>query len=262
MKPWLLLLTFPFGCLATYANSSDFCTTQEVQLSTKLDIMYKMAWSDDIFERREKANADFKDNLSQALTDPRSNTCDWSGLSGLVHIRYSPDKRLSAFTWDATGSGTMHVFDGVFRFVDDAGNPQVLSDDSGGENFRIEQMNINPQKGWSPVYLVVGYGIGSSSIHGQRLNLLQFQNNRLTPVKLIRTKQGDADSIVFTYSPFSMSETDNLNELISIDSQQNSFSIPVIIENMEFPGGQITKRRLNYRYNGKVFVYTGTTNRQ
>ena len=48
---------------------------------------------------------------------------------------------------------------------------------------------------------------------------------------------------------------DELEKLIWVNAKQKEFSIPVVIENEQYPEGEVTKRVLRYRYNGKQFVY-------
>lgn len=237
-----LLLSTTF---ASNAYATSFCQKAEHDINTAYQNFRNF---DDVgvFDK-------FDDNAENLLTlvlntfnNKQSLTCNWSNLKEF-YINKSPDGRLMSISWQTDGGGTMKTFDTVLQYHDgkhlhaiDA-NIVLVTD--------INQMQLNKQS----VYFVTSWGAGDTSSHGQVISLFGIKNHQITPAKLIKTKQGLTHQIDFAYNPFSI--PDDIDELIHIHPKRQEFSIPVVIENDAYPNGEVTKRTLRYRFDGKHFVY-------
>lgn len=146
----------------------------------------------------------------------------------------------------------MRIYEGIFQYRHNNQIATANFADGDGYVLEIGQMTINQKV----IYFVVSWGAGDTSLHGQNMSLYTLENGKLIPAKLIKTKEGLTHHIGFAYDPFFMPETGIHSEkLIHINPKNRSFSIPVVIEEKDYPNGRVTNRTLTYRFDGKYFVY-------
>lgn len=231
-----------FGALSlssvSYAN--DFCQTAIDDINTAYQKYtdYENNIDDD--------GSQLSALIKKTLSDKQSLNCDWSELKDF-NVEKSPDGRLLSLDWRIDGGGTMHVYDTVLQYHN--GNYLNVISGDGGYVLDIDQMTLNNQ----PVYFINDWEAGYTSLHGQTLSLFTLKNNQLIPANMIKTKKGLTNKIDFIYNPFSI--PDDIEELIQINAKKKEFTIPVVIENEQYHNGEVTKRVLRYRHNGKHFVY-------
>ena len=243
---YLLYPLLSLGVLTNVSYANTFCQTAEHEINTSYK---KFRDFDDVnlLDNFDKNAENLSALILKTLNDKQSLACDWSNLTEL-DVNKSPDGRLLSISWQTDGGGTMKTFDTALQYHD--GKHLHATTIDNGFVMNIHQMLLNKQ----PVYFINSWGAGDTSLHGQALSLFGIKNHKITPAKLIKTKQGLSHQIDFTYNSFSI--PDDMDELIQINTQKKEFSIPVIIENDKYPNGEVTKRVLRYRYNGTYFVYT------
>lgn len=231
----LLLSLLP---LSGVSYASDFCQNAVKNINTAYQSYRSFAdgsYDDDTFSNL----------VVNTLKDKQSLNCDWSELA--LNVAYSPDKHLMSMDWQVDGGGTMKEFQSVLQYQ--KGKQPTVVNGSDGHVLGIHQMDI----GGKILYLINDWVAGYTALNGQAISLYTIKNHTPTPAKLIKTKQGLTHTIDFAYNPFSI--PDELEKLIWVNAKQKEFSIPVVIENEQYPEGEVTKRVLRYRYNGKQFVY-------
>ncbi|MDO4895793.1 MAG: hypothetical protein Q3971_00405 [Moraxella sp.] len=238
-KHFIYTALFTTVAIGSISHANDFCQTAESRLNTAYEQYIKNEYDDD---------TEVKNLVISTLNNPKSLACTWENLAGF-NTQTSPDKRLFSVDWRVEGGGTMQIFSGALQYR--LNNKVTTTLNETDRIMSIDQMTLGKQT----VYFLTSWGAGYTSLHGQSLHLFTTKNNKPTPAKLIKTKQGLTNTIDFAYDPFSADDDTNVNELIKINPKRQEFSIPVIIENENFPNGQITHRTLRYRYNGKQFVY-------
>ncbi len=234
----LSVLLLGLAPLSGVGHASDFCQNAVKNINTAYQSYRSFAdgsYDDDTFSNL----------VIKTLKDKQTLNCDWSELA--LNVAYSPDKHLMSMDWQVDGGGTMKEFQSVLQYQEN--NRLTVTNGSNGYVLEIHQMDI----GGKPLYLVKDWSAGYTALNGQTINLYQIKNHTPTPAKLIKTKQGLTHTIGFAYNPFSI--PDELDKLIEVNAKQKEFSIPVVIENEQYPEGEVTKRVLRYRYNGKQFVY-------
>ena len=236
-----LLLSTVF---ASTAYGSSFCQQAEHDINTAYQ-NFRNFDDPDAFDKFDENGEKLLTLMLKTFNHKQSPYCHWSNLKEF-DISKSPDGRLMSISWQTDGGGTMKTFDTVLQYHDGKHLHAVSTD---GLVLDIAQMTLNKQ----PVYFISDWEAGYTSLHAQGISLFDITNHKITPATLIKTKKGPTHQIGFAYNPFSI--PDGMDELIQVNAKQREFSIPVVIENDEYPNGEVTKRRLRYRFDGKQFVY-------
>lgn len=244
MKKYLPLLLL----LSSISFANDFCQTAVNDINTA----YHSYDDNDDYEKHDVLLDSLHKVINNKLSQNDSKDCTWENLNDDMNIAYSPDKRLMTMDWEIDKGGTMRTYDGILQYRHNNQIATAPFDDHNGFVLEIGQMTINQKV----IYFVVSWGAGYTSLHGQNMSLYTLENGKLTPAKLIKTKEGLTHRIGFAYNPFFMPETGIHSEkLIHINPKNRSFSIPVVIEEKDYPNGRVTSRTLTYRFDGKYFVY-------
>lgn len=236
-----LLLSTVFASTA-YAQS--FCQKAEHDINAAYQ-NFRNFDDADALDKFDENGENLLTLMLNTFNHKQSPYCHWSNLKEF-DINKSPDGRLMSISWATDSGGTMKTFDTVLQYHD---GKHLHAVSIGGLVLDITQMTLNKQ----PVYFISDWEAGYTSLHAQGISLFGISNHKITPATLIKTKKGFTHQIDFAYDPFSI--PDDIDELIKVNAKRQEFSIPVVIENARFANGEVTKRRLRYRFDGKHFVY-------
>lgn len=173
------------------------------------------------------------------------------------------DQRFRAYSWDLMTGGTMRQYDSLLQFKDDAGQAHTLllpeRDNSAGE-YPLDGNGLYFQKLFTAAlgdkgtaYLVTTYWQGSSLSKGQGIRIYHIENDKLAPAPWIHTKEGQIHNLSFSYDRTTVQGDED--KLFQYDTQSNTLSFPVVIENDRHPDGEVTAKRLHYVWDGQQFVY-------
>lgn len=175
-------------------------------------------------------------------------------LKNQMFVTTSRDGKLRIYSWDLETGGTMHDYDNVFQYQGADGKVYTWApagDDESGGAFYTQIFQVSAKAG--PIYLANSLFIAEGSLHGQSIEALQINGDKLDPKpKLIRTGSGLQNSIDFSYDPFSGKA--DTEDLVHFDPVKQEFRFPVVIEDKEHENGRITNRFITYRFNGQYFV--------
>ena len=184
-------------------------------------------------------------------------TYGFPALSKKMYIVTSPDKRLRIYSWDMESGGTMHDFASVFQYRGRSGKVHTWAtpdDETGAGSFYTQLFQVDAAAG--PVYLANSSFIGSTSYHGQSIEAISIDGEKLKRrVKIFRTPRGLRDSISFNYDFFTvLDRRERPIKLFYYDSAKRSLRFPIVIEDRKTPQGRVTDRYITYRFNGSEFV--------
>jgi len=175
-------------------------------------------------------------------------------LKDQMYVATSKDGKLRIYSWDQETGGTMHDFACVYQYQGTSGAVDTFSagdDEENAGGYYTQIFQVDTKSG--PIYLAISNFIAQNNIHGQSIEGLQINGNKLdVKAKVIRTSSGMKNSVDFVYDPFSLG--DRSERLVSFDAAKQQFSFPVVIEDKEFGNGKVTNRFITYRFNGQYFI--------
>lgn len=238
-----------FLLLSGTSFANDFCQRAVNDINTA----YQSYENNDDYEKHDLLLERLHSVMTKKLSDNDSRHCTWEHLDDDIHINYSPDKHLMTMDWEIEQGGTMRIYEGIFQYRYDNQIATANFADGDGYVLEIGQMTL----GKKVVYFVVSWTAGYTSLHGQNLSLYTLDNGKFVRAKLIKTKEGLTHSVGFAYNPFLLPKNGiHSKQLIHINPNKQEFSIPVVIEDKDNPNGKVTNRTINYRFNGRQFVYS------
>lgn len=166
-----------------------------------------------------------------------------------VNIIHSPDNKIRAFSWDMQTGGTMHEYDNLVQFIGANGKiGQVsLSLDS------IEHITQDTLPPHGTAYLFYDHGIAFGRLHGKSASWWQISGSRFADAKLFATQQ-PTHIISYEYEPHSHTKLPENFRHFVYDSKKQTLSFPVVRDTPEYEFGELTKRRIVYRYQNGQFV--------
>lgn len=176
-------------------------------------------------------------------------------LKDKMYVATSADGKLRIYSWDLGTGGTMHDIENVYQFQANSGVvnawAEIGNEESGGGGYYTQIFQLNSQTG--PVYLATSTFIAQGNLHGQSIEALQINGDKLdTKYKVIRTGSGLANSVDFVYDPSSLGERSET--LIHFDTAKKEFRFPIVVEDKTYGNGRVTNRFITYRFNGQYFV--------
>lgn len=166
-----------------------------------------------------------------------------------VNIIHSPDNKIRAFSWDMQTGGTMHEYDNLVQFKDANGKiGQVsLSLDS------IEHITQDTLPPHGTAYLFYDHGIAFGRLHAKSASWWRISGSRFAEVKLFLTQQ-PTHIISYEYEPHSHTKLPENFRHFVYDNKKHTLSFPVVRNTPEYEFGELTKRRIVYRYQNGHFV--------
>jgi len=153
----------------------------------------------------------------------------------------------------------MHEYSRIYQFQGADGKVYSKTEDNsamdGGAGSFVYAIYMVDDKDGN-IYIVSSNFIGSTQDHYQSAALFRIEGNELKDkIKLIKTSSGMTDALNFEYNFFSVADrTDRPIKLILFDRKANTLKIPVVVNTKEFPNGKVTKKFIDYRFDGKYFV--------
>lgn len=205
-----------------------------------------------------KANSTLETKLLKYAKMPATLAYKFPKLAETMRVITSEDGKLRIYDWDMMDGGTMHNYARVYQYKGTDGKVYAMAEpetgDAGG-NYAYSIHTVTTKSG--PVYIVCGTFRASGADHFQSADLFKITGAKLTTgVKLIKTKSGLTHTLGFEYNPFSIEDTEKEDayELIKFDKKTNTLTIPVVIEDTEYPNGKITNGKISYRFDGTNFV--------
>jgi hypothetical protein len=210
-------------------------------------------------EKLSQANDVFEKNLLKYTKMAATLSYRFPAFNKLIQIATSDDGRFRIYSWDMQTGGTMHDYARVYQYAGADGRVYSKTDEPNDEEggagsfvYAIYQVGASNGK----VYVVCSTFIGSTQDHYGSANLYKIEGSELIDkIKLFKTVSGLTDSIGFEYNFFSVADRpDRPLKLVLFDKKTNILKIPVVINDKEFPNGRVTKRFINYKFNGTNFV--------
>jgi hypothetical protein len=210
-------------------------------------------------EKLTNANKIFEEHLLRYTKIPATLNYKFPQLNKLITIATSADGRIRIYSWDTETGGTMHEYSRVYQFRGADGRVYSKTEDNsamdgGAGSFVYAIYSVDAKEG--KVYIVCSTFIGSTNDHYQSANLFRIERNELKDkIKLIKTKSGMTDTISFEYNFFSVvNREERPVRLILFENKTNTLKIPVVVNTEEYPNGKVTKKFIDYRFDGKYFV--------
>ena len=181
-------------------------------------------------------------------------------LKNEMFVATSKDGKLRIYSWDMQTGGTMHDYAAVFQYVGKSGKSYAVSeadDDESAGSFYTEIFQVASTTG--AIYLATSTFVGSTSNHGQSIDAMRVEGEKLDrTANVIRTGSGMKSSVSFGYDFFSVvNRSERPVKLFQFDDAKKEFRFPVVIEDEKTPQGRVTKRFITYRFNGKYFARVG-----
>ncbi|MDO4433045.1 MAG: hypothetical protein Q4B82_00485 [Alysiella sp.] len=166
-----------------------------------------------------------------------------------IAVVHSPDRKIRAFSWNEQTGGSMHEFGNAVQFVGKNGQiGQVsLSLD------RIEHIAQDTLPPHGTAYLFYDHGIAFGRLHGKSASWWRISGSRFAETKLFATQQ-PTHIISYEYEPHSHTKLPENFRHFVYDSKKQTLSFPVVRNTQEYEFGELTKRRIVYRYQNGRFV--------
>jgi len=212
---------------------------------------------EDLTEQLSKEKEVFRVKLLEFTKRHLTLKFEFKKLAKHMNISTSPDQKFRIYSWDTKSGGSMRFFDNVYQY--EGGNGKIYSrsnteEEGNGTAFYTKIFELNTRQG--KVYLGRSHSVFSNSYNGQSINLFRINRSTLTEdAKLIKTRSGMTNSISFAYDFFSVVDRkERPIVLFHYDRKSRTIRFPVVIENKKFRQGEVTKRWIKYRFNGKYFV--------
>jgi hypothetical protein len=187
--------------------------------------------------------------MLQDLTagNPASLHYPFTGLRNQgVTIATSSDGCLRIFSWDGQTGGTAHNANNIYQYRVDGKIYSILNIVDGGPGNRYSAIYLL-KTGDKTYYLAVSEAIIATLRFHASLEILQLDGKQLrSDVPLIRTASGMTGTLGFDYTLGSEIDAD-----FHFSPATRTISFPVVLED-----GHVTKRRINYTFNGKYFART------
>jgi hypothetical protein len=186
--------------------------------------------------------------LSQLTAEsPASLHYPFTRLRNLgVSIATSPDKRFRIYSWDGQTGGTAHNANNVFQYKINGKVYSTLNIVDGGPGDRYSAIYCL-KTGDKAYYLAVSDAIIETLRGHGTLEILRLSDSGVErSVPLIQTASGTTGSLGFDYHLGADAEPD-----FHFDPATGQITFPVVL-----PGGQVTRRKITYIFNGKYFVRT------
>lgn len=179
----------------------------------------------------------------------------------------SEDRRFRAYSWDLMNGGTMRQYDSLLQYRDSNGrtHTQTLFGNTTadtvdpemeaylGNGAQFLQLFTADLGDKGTTYLLNSYAQASGLLKSQAIKLYRVDNDKLAPAELIQTGEGHIHDIGFAYDSGSVKQDET--KLFQYDTQTNTLTFPVVIENDRFPNGEVTDKTLTYRWDGQYFVH-------
>lgn len=218
------------------------------------------------YDKTETANQSVASILTTYTQQADSMACQFthSVKEGLLFAT-SDDKRFRAYTWDENTGGTMHFYSALVQYIDDDGNSHGLYEASwlnedeestnqvAGRLYDLATIHAAKQTYGSPIYVLASHAIGSNIDRAITIKLFQINNDSLNNPNLIKTRTRYTDEISFSYDASSLYVNKINRQLFEFNSSDNSFSFPVVLASDKFYSGEVTKKRIVYRFDGQYF---------
>jgi len=203
---------------------------------------------DDWSDKLEAANAKFEADLLAVLNQYTSSL--FHDLNFLATTVTSPDKKLSAYSWDTQMGGTMRDFQTIFQYqVKDGIKAEKFT--GIGENeevyicteiFSIETMN-------GIVYMPVTFMTLTSLYNYTSVKFLIIKDNKLIPINLINSDEDMQDNVGVEYINYYSEDRTNIPEkLIDFDSKNQILKIVRTDDKQN-----VINSFDNYKFNGAYF---------
>jgi hypothetical protein len=210
-------------------------------------------------EKLSKAQDVFEEKLLKYTKNASTLQYKFAALSELMYVAASEDGKFRIYSWDLEDGGTMHDFTSVYQYQDADGKvyskaDEVPEDDTSAGSFATDIYTLDTKNG--KVYIACSTFIGSTKINSQSADLFKIEGGKLNAnVNLIKTKSGLTSTLGFGYDFFSVVDRkERPVKLITFDKKTKTLSIPVVVEDKEFPDGRVTNRFISYRFDGNYFV--------
>ena len=152
----------------------------------------------------------------------------------------------------------MHDYANVFQYQGKSGRVYSWTDpdneNTSGGPFYTDIFEVTTRTG--PIYLASSTFIASTSMHGQSLNALRIDGEKLDQkANVIKTRSGVTNEVGITYDFFSVADRpERPVKLFLFNAAKKEFRFPVVIEDEETFLGRVTDKFITYRFNGKYFV--------
>lgn len=258
MKKVILTLCMGLGLISNQAvfAKTSYCKQQDQMLAKMANDFWSYSTYQGNYdeEQHDQHLQRFVQTLHSTLKQKQSLDCTWSELQKSITVKTSSDKQVRVFSWDQGTGGTLHEYDNMIQYLDSQKKIHVKPTENlfTGLVTGIHPIHLSSQK---TIYAVTSFGAGSNMLHSQSVDLIEIRGTEAKPAPLFQTKKGKIHEIYVVYNAYSVPEELQNNPLIQVNPQTKQIKIPVVIENNEYPEGEVTKRKLTYQYNGKVFQY-------
>lgn len=173
-----------------------------------------------------------------------------------LYFLSSDDNHFRVYAWDTATGGTMHNFDGFIQYVDanNAIHVSHLKDTDDEEPLHAFPTSLfSAQFNGKPHYMLVTTGVFSTMQYAQSLTLYRIDSKKLMKPALIKTRQGLTSQLGFGFNLFSLIDSQRNRELFEYDRKRKRLRFPVVINNTKYPYGEVTKRWIQYQFDGRYF---------
>jgi hypothetical protein len=177
----------------------------------------------------------------------RFNALIDSNACGIVTTK---DGLFRIYSWDTWLGGTMHRYKNLYQFR--SGNKvRSVVIDYGDEDMGTYYEDVYSLKANGKTYILSIYGGSESTKDAYKaISIFSISNDTLNnKEKLIKTKSGLTNSIMFEYDFFSVVDRpERPLRLIKYDEDKKIIYIPIVLEN-----GKVIDKYILYQFSGQYF---------
>lgn len=207
--------------------------------------------SDERYDEKEAANELFRKKLIKyASANPKSITSEFENFADQdIRIITSDDKLFKIYSWNTNLGGTMHNYASIIQYK--SGDKLIVLDQDDESPLYFDIITVNGANNQT-YYLAISNSMFSTKDGMQSVKGFIIDNGKLdTNIKLFKTKTTILNNINVNYDFFSvLDHQERPIRLIKYDQRSQILMIPIVREN-----GEVTKKYLNYQFDGNQFVY-------
>jgi hypothetical protein len=236
------------------------CVTELIDIAERRSQIIQLSYNGGYMpDSLETYNDKLQNRLLECTKTIESLTANTNSFAdNNIGVSTSPDNRFRVYSWDDQTGGTMRYGVNIFQFSDGKNVYSQPSDWDGAEDgvpaYFYDVIDHVVSNG-KTFYVVTGVFIGSSAASLHKIKIFSIDDGHLNPdAVLIKTASGIQNELGYEVD---FSDKDNWKNPkanrewadLQYDPKTKTIAIPLITE-----AGQVTSRKIRYRFNGTYFV--------
>jgi hypothetical protein len=249
MKTLVTIFFLSFLMSLTFAQTPQAVEADLLKSYKKIEYLYD---HHNIGDDLINANSVFRNKLKYYTEKyPASIDLPFNALKKeRLDIFTSTDGLFRIYSWDTWLGGTMHIFDNVLQYKVGTETKSVLLIGDVNSYVPFYDNLYTFKTGEKTYYMGIYNTIYSSKDVGTGIKVFAIENGKLNDgVKIIKTTSGLKAKLYYDYDFWSVVDiASEKRPTITFDQAKQTIHLPLVDDD-----GQVTKKLINYKFNGQYF---------